>query len=148
MDIRRLTEFEFRELVTQLHKEKHFTGDPHKMQVRFKRHKNSVQFIGIAYYKDDEPIAFCGVDLFVTSSRDIKGMIHCLGVIKSERGKGLAVKLLEDIEAALPPEVTEILSICNPISSRSHQKAGYQITHPGRRTPTGKISQIRLKKVI
>lgn len=145
--IEKLNEEEFRELVRKSHSEGHFSGDPHKMHSQFKLHNNSIDFKAISYVNDEnKAIAFCGMDIFKTSKGQKKGMIHCQGVIKEERGKGLSVKILQDIEKELPNDVEEILSICNPISSGSHQKAGYIVTNSGRKTKTGKISQIRLKK--
>lgn len=146
-----LNEIEFRQLVVDLHKQGHFSGDPHRMQVNFKLHSRSVCFVGIAY--EDEhgrPFGFCGADVFQGSDGTVRGMIHCLGVIKSHRGRGYSKQLLLDIEQRLPKDlrVKEMLSICNPISARAHERVGYEITHPGRLTKTGKRSQIRLKKVL
>lgn len=141
-----LNEQEFRKMVLDLHMAKHFRGDPHRMQADFKKHKNSQRFVGIAYEEDEQIVAFCGMDVFKTSAGDIKGMIHCQGVIQSHRRKGLSIKILKEIEGYMGDDVTEILSICNPISCKSHQAVGYEITSPGRTTRTGKISQIRLKK--
>lgn len=142
-----INEQDFRQLVLDLHKQGYFKGDPHRMQADFKLHRGSIDFVAIVY-KDGEgrPFAFCGADIFKTSKGEIKGMIHCQGVIQSHRGHGYSVQLLKDIEKRLPEDLTEMLSVCNPISARSHQKVGYIVIHPGRITKTGKRSQIRLKK--
>lgn len=142
-------EEEFRGVVLDLHKAGHFKGDPHKMQTNFKKHKNSVRFVSIGYEVDGQIVAFCGMDVFeVGPKKIVKGMIHCQGVIQSHRQKGLSKQILKEIEDHIGDEVVEILSICNPISCKSHQSVGYLITNPGRLSPSGKLMQIRLTKTL
>ena len=144
-----MEEAEFRDLVLKEHKAGHFKGDPHKMQVDFKLNKESVDFVGLAFYDEQssEVAGFVGLDVYKSKEGTV-GMIHCLGVPKKYRRQGISVKLLEAVEEAAKSkyDLVAVYSICNPISEKSHLKAGYVVTHPGRLSPSGKRMQIRLKK--
>lgn len=141
---------EFKDLVFREHKNGGFRGDPHKMQADFKLHKNSVGFISLYLEDEDRKIpGFVGLDVF-ESNGEKTGFIHCLGVTKQYRGQGLSSPLLLEVEKIAIEKygIKSILSICNPISERSHLNAGYIVTNPGRLSPSGKRMQIRLKKDI
>lgn len=146
-NMKKLSEQEFRELVKNEHLKGSFKGDPHRMQVDFKTDKNSEDFFAIAYFDGDETVAFCGLDVYKTLKGQF-GMIHALGVTKNYRGKRYSTPVLLEIEKQAREKYPNIsiLSICNPISARSHISAGYTVTHPGRLSKTGKRMQIRLIK--
>lgn len=158
MRIVQLGEDEFRELVFEEHKKGHFRGDPHTMQVKFKLHKNSIGFVAVKFlYDDGEPeplplcdvMGFCGMDIYEKDGVR-HGFIHCLGVPKEYRRQGLSKLLLLEVEKIAKEQfdIKDINSTCNPISERSHILAGYDVTHPGRLSPSGKRMQIKLKKII
>ena len=144
-----MEESEFRDLVIKEHKAGHFKRDPHKMQVDFKLNKASVGFVGLAFYDESssEVAGFVGLDVYESKEGTV-GMIHCLGVPQKYRRKGLSVELLKAVEEVAKSKygLVAVYSICNPISEKSHLKAGYVVTHPGRLSPSGKRMQIRLKK--
>lgn len=147
-NIRKVNIDEFKSIVKESHLNRNFSGDSHKMQIEFKTQNRFKEFIGIVYEHNDNVIGFCGLEIFETARKEIKGMIHCLGVVQNYRNKGLSKKLLLEVEKFMPDNVEEILTICNPISAKSHEGVGYIVTNPGRVTSTGKICMIRLKKVI
>lgn len=149
-EIYKLNEEEFRELVVKTHKDKHFKGDPHKMQVDFKTKKTCTDMFGVCIKMEEDIMGFCGIEIFEYKNTKI-GFIHCLGVLKEHRGKKLSIDLLNIITDIIKNEYTDvvkIMSTCNPISAKSHEKAGYVITHPGRLSKTGKLMQIKLELML
>lgn len=152
MIVHQLEESDFRELVLRKHKEGEFRGDPHKMEANFKDNKRHIDFIGVEIVDKDDPKfgGFCGIEIFHTNF-GMKSMIHCLGTYKQARGNGLSHDLLLEVEKLAKekyPELISILSTCNPISCKSHEKVGYKIIHPGRLSSTGKLMQIKLEKML
>lgn len=158
MKIIELEEEEFRDLVFQEHKKSHFKGDPHTMQVKFKLHRNSVGFVAVKFMKEhgegelpstNDVMGFCGMDVYEKDGLK-HGFIHCLGVPQQYRRQGLSKLLLLEVEKIAKEKygIVDINSTCNPISERSHILAGYDVTHPGRLSPSGKRMQIKLKKII
>jgi N-acetylglutamate synthase-like GNAT family acetyltransferase len=145
-----IMENDFRKTVEDAVLNGNFKNDPHKMCVDFKRNKNTIAFFGVKMVNDQEQvIGFCGLDVFQTRDK-ICGFIHCLGVCKPYRGNGYSVILLNRIEnyAKSKMHIDKILSTCNPISTKSHLKAGYTQLDNGRITKTGKIMQIHLEKIL
>lgn len=152
IDYKNVSEDDFRKIVLQEHLNGNFRGDPHKMEVKFKRKPNSIGFVSVVGFNsitsDQDIVSFCGLDIFPTKEGVI-GFIHCLGVPKSYRGQHLSNEVLQKVEDEAKkqfPELKAILSVCNPISAKTHTKNGYIITHPGRLSKTGKLMQIRLRK--
>lgn len=148
-EYKELQEDAFRSIVLAEHLDKQFKGDAHKMEINFKRKPNSVDFVSVVSYDDDEKVAsFCGLDLF-ESKEGLVGFIHCLGVTKPHRGKKLSNSALHAVEVLAKekhPDLKCILSVCNPISAKTHERNGYVVTNPGRLSKNGKLMQIRLKK--
>lgn len=153
MIIRELKEPEFRELVLRKHKEKEFpSSDPHRMQANFTDNKNHVDFFGVEIVDKNDPHfgGFCALEVFNTK-RGLTGEIRCMGTYVNARKQGLSKQTLEAVEAFAKrecPELKVILSVCNPISAKSHEALGYKVTNPGRLSSTGKLMQIRLEKVL
>ena len=144
-------EQEFRDMVMLSHLNGGFKGDAHRMQIKFKKSARSIDFIAISFVDDEVGTlqGFCGIDIFKVKDKELIGSIHCLGVIQCFRKKGYSIALLNEIEKAAKktyPELSKILSVCNPISAKSHEKVGYVITNPGRLSANGKLMQIRLCK--
>ena len=135
---------EFKNFINEKHRQGLFKGDHHTMDRIFKPKKTIVDFISIM--RED---GFVALDIFTDSKGNKFGMIRCLGVPNTHRGKGISNELMRDIEEIgkkSHPDMKMLVSTCNEISAKSHIKNGWIITNPGRPTKSGDMCMIKLKK--